>query len=149
MTTKEFISKYDPCLEAVNAYATKYDTMAEVWDNCKRPDWLFWICKKHTPLEKEQSVELAIAFAEPIPDHTEVSLSAIQAAKDWLADPTEEKRLAAAAAACSAAAAAWSAAAWSAWSAGAEAAEAAAAGAGAAGANCDIFRSLIPNPFKS
>ena len=103
MKTTEFIQKYNPCNEGAE-FARQFETMAKVWRSCNRPDWLFWILEKHAPLKKNQSVRLAIHFAE-------VSLAnwknesdqrpalAIQAAKTWLDDPTEENQAAAKAAA--------------------------------------------------
>jgi hypothetical protein len=55
---------------------------------------MFWILKKHKPLEKEQSVRLAIALAETslkyIPEIEQKPKLAIEAAKNWLENPTEE-----------------------------------------------------------
>jgi hypothetical protein len=162
MKTTEFIQKYSPCDEGAE-FAQQFETMAEVWEACKRPDWLFWILEKHAPLKKNQSVRLAIAFAE-------VSLAnwkdksdqrpalAIQAAKTWLDDPTEENQAAAKAAglaawpaARSAADAAYAAAARAAWTAAVAAFAACAAWAAAesAEAACDTIRQFIPNPFEA
>ena len=159
MKTTEFIQKYNPCNE-VAEFARKFETMAKVWRSCNRPDWLFWILEKHAPLEKPQSVRLAIHFAEAAignwkDDADQRPALAIQAARTWLENPTEENQAAAEAAAD----AAWSAraaarAAWSAALAAAEeAAEEAALAAGRAAeeaawaAACDTIRQFIPNPF--
>jgi hypothetical protein len=159
MKTTEFIQKYSPCNEGAE-FAQQFETMAEVWAACKRPNWLFWILEKHAPLEKPQSVRLAIHFAEAAignwkDDADQRPALAIQAARTWLENPTEENQAAAEAAAD----AAWSAraaarAAWSAALAAAEeAAEEAALAAGRAAeeaawaAACDTIRQFIPNPF--
>jgi hypothetical protein len=179
MKTVEFCNKYNPC-QSGREFALQFQTMSEVWQACQRPDWLFWILEKHAPLEKEQSVKLAIAFAEAAlsywtnPDDLRPS-QAIEAARKWLNDPSEENLSAAEAAARAAAeataeaariaaeAAAWAArvaaeaarvAARVAAEAAAEAAARAAAEATAEAARiaaeaaaCDEFRRVVPNPF--
>lgn len=36
-------------------FALKYATMADVWNNCTRPDWLLWILDRlKMPLEKDR-----------------------------------------------------------------------------------------------
>ena len=101
MKTTEFIKLYNPCHHGRD-YALTFETMSEVWQNCERPDWLFWILEKHKPLEKEQSVRLAIAFAETLTPFAapgdERLAQAIQAAKNWLENPCEETQRAAGAA---------------------------------------------------
>jgi hypothetical protein len=99
MKTTEFIQKYTPCNEGAE-FAQQFETMAEVWRSCKRPDWLFWILEKHAPLEKSQSVRLAIAFAEAAignwkDEADQRPALAIQAARTWLENPTEENQAAA------------------------------------------------------
>ena len=93
MKTTEFIALYKPCLDG-QEFAEKYETMSEVWVACERADWLFWILEKHKPLEKEQSVRLAIAFAESSLANWKLDddrpALAIQAAKDWLENPCVE-----------------------------------------------------------
>src|SRR6478735_1738940 len=115
MKTSEFIKKYNPCSDGIK-FAEKFETMSEVWEACERPDWLFWILENHAPLEKEQSVRLSITFAESCISNWNLDddrpALAIQAAKNWLENPSEENQ--------SAAWSVWSAArsaAWSAWSA--------------------------------
>ena len=143
MKTTEFIQKYSPCNKGAE-FARQFETMAEVWEACKRPDWLFWILEKHAPLEKRQSVNLAIHFAEAAIANWKDKADqrpalAIQAAKTWLENPTEENQAAARSAADEADAAmaeAWAAnaAAWAADAAAEAAADAAWAAARAADA---------------
>jgi len=150
--------------------------MAEVWEECTRPDWLFWIMEHYRPLTKPEAVTLAVRFAEgamknwtPAADTRPQEAAA--AAKAWLANPTRETagaaRVAWAAAEC-AARAAWAevgvgVAVCAAADAAAEAARAAGAvrswvarsgaarAAWAAGASdaaqCREIRDVIPNPF--
>ena len=155
MKTADFCEKYKPCRNG-KAFALQYETMSEVWDKCTRPDWLFYILEKHAPLEKEQSVRLAIAFAETclgkVKEGEDRPRLAIEAAKAWLENPTEENRAAAYAADYAAYAAyASDAAAASADAAAADyaayAAYAAAAYASDA-AQCGMIRSAIKNPFN-
>ena len=155
MKTADFCEKYEPCRNG-KAFALQYETMSEVWEKCTRPDWLFYILEKHAPLEKEQSVRLAIAFAETclgkVKEGEERPRLAIEAAKAWLENPTEENRAAAYAADYAAYAAyASDAAAASADAAAADyaayAAYAAAAYASDA-AQCGMIRSAIKNPFN-
>lgn len=42
LTPAEFCDVTNACKEGRN-FALKYATMAEVWDNCLRIDWLMWI----------------------------------------------------------------------------------------------------------
>ena len=139
MKTTEFIQKYDPCNEGAE-FARQFETMAEVWRSCKRPVWLFWILEKHAPLKKNQSVNLAIHFAEAAignwkNESDQRPALAIQAARTWLSNPTEENQAAARAAWTAAVAACAACAAWAARSADAAA--------------CDTIRQFIPNPFET
>jgi hypothetical protein len=169
MKTTEFIQKYDPCNEGAE-FARQFETMAEVWRSCKRPNWLFWILEKHAPLETSQSVRLAIHFAKAAIGNWKDKADqrpalAIQAAKTWLKNPTEENQVAAEVAAeeavmaaAKAADAAARAAARAAWAAARSAADAAARAAARAAwsaaeaaeeAACDTIRQFIPNPFET
>ena len=164
MKTADFCEKYEPCRNG-KAFDLQYETMSEVWDKCARPDWLFDILEKHAPLEKEQSVRLAIAFAETclgkVKEGEDRPRLAIEAAKAWLENPTEENRAAAYAAAYAASAADAAYAAYAsdaaAASASADAADYAAYAADAAAAyadadadaaQCGMIRSAIKNPFN-
>ena len=173
MKTADFCEKYEPCRNG-KAFALQYETMSEVWEKCTRPDWLFYILEKHAPLEKEQSVRLAIAFAETclgkVKEGEDRPRLAIEAAKAWLENPTEENRADAADAAYAADAAAAGANAYAAAAyaanfdayaaagaagvaagaayAAAYAADADAAYAAAYAAQCGMIRSAIKNPFN-
>lgn len=156
MKPETFCSTYGACSEG-REFALQYQTMSEVWENCQNPSWLFWILKKHKPLEKEQSIRLAIAFAETVihlvPESEPRPKAAIDAAKAYLKNPTEENRIAAYAAADAADDyAAY--AAYAAYTYAADAADAAAYAAARAAAyadarakQCKIIREGIPNPF--
>jgi hypothetical protein len=45
MTPTDFCEHFAACHDGAE-FATKYDTMAEVWDNCPRGDWLLWMLRK-------------------------------------------------------------------------------------------------------
>lgn len=130
MKTTEFIKKYAPCLDGAE-FAGQFETMSEVWENCQRPEWLFWILEKHAPLEKAQSVTLAIAFAESALEHwtsdDQRPRQAIDAARAWLDNPCDVTTDAAESAA--------------------ESAARSAARSAAESAQCEIIRNTIPNPF--
>ena len=107
MTPQEFITKFSPCTDGSDA-ATKHATMAEAWDACTRPDWLFWTLRRVRPLTKEQAVTLALIFARSCSHHnTDPRVAAaIGATQAWLDSPSEKNRAAAYAAADAAYAAA-------------------------------------------
>lgn len=42
LTPAEFCAATNACREG-RAFAEKFTTMSEVWDNCPKPDWMFWI----------------------------------------------------------------------------------------------------------
>lgn len=69
----------------------------KIWNTCPRSNWLALWLLKSGQLNREQAIKLCIVFAEhalPVykayyPDDL-VPLTAIEAAKTWLANPTEE-----------------------------------------------------------
>ena len=148
----DFCKIHSACSEGTR-FAHKFETMAEVWDACEQPSWLFWMLRRQAPLAQDQSVRLAIAFAETclqfVPTKEQRPALAIRAAKNWLDNPCPETRDAADAyaAADAAADAAYAAAA------DAAAAYAADAAADAAAAvrkgQCDLIRNAVKNPFTA
>ena len=44
-TPKEFCKLHTTCTDGA-AFAGQFSTLAEVWDNCHRADWLFWMIEK-------------------------------------------------------------------------------------------------------
>lgn len=97
-TPAEFLANKSPCREGLD-FAIQFDTMADVWDACEQPGWMFWIIRRTTPLTKKQSVQMSVAFSEPrldcVPEGEDRPRNAIEAANKWLKDPTEENRIAA------------------------------------------------------
>ena len=144
------INHLRPCTEAAQWLETQPD-IATAWNCCQRGDWMMWLLTK-LPTPKEVSVTLACGLARSVlhlvPASEDRPRLAIEAAERWLAEPTEENRIAcwaacwaAARAAARAADAAARAAAWDA----ARAAHAARAAADAAAdaAQADIIREVV------
>jgi hypothetical protein len=156
MNPIEFCNHHNSCREGLE-FATKYQTMSEVWNECQNSSWMFWIIKRVCPLRQDQSVRLAIAFAETclqyVKEGEDRPSKAIQAAKDWLENPCAETQQAANAASYAAYAASYAShaashAAYAASHAAYAAADAAHAASYAShAAACDIIRNAIPNPF--
>ena len=107
MTPKKFITKYKPCAEG-SAFITRHATLSEAWENCTRPDWMFWLLENVRPLDKRQAVTLAIQFARACAGYSKDHrvLAALDKAQAWLDSPSKEAEAAASAAADAAARAA-------------------------------------------
>jgi len=173
--TKENILALNPChIGLVFAESRNFDAV-KIWNTCPRGDWMIWLLRQTQSIDRQTSVKLACLWAEHVlsiyeskyPDDKRPRL-AIEAAKAWADNPTDEKlalvKLAADeawkarradAAAADAAAAAY-AAAYAAYAAYAAAAFAAAAAADVAADvaaerkwQADKIRELIPCPFEN
>ena len=170
MNRKElnYLKSLNACSDAVQ-WAKQFKTINEAWQVCERGDWMMWLLKKRG-ISKEQSVTLAVKFAERVLPIFEQKYpkdkrprKAINAARVWLKNPTEKNRIAAAAAAAAAAAydaafaaaytaytaayaayAAADAAAYAAYTAAAAAYAASAAAYAECKAQSDIIREIIP-----
>jgi hypothetical protein len=98
MKPTDFCNKHDACKEC-REFAETFSTMEEVWENIQKTEWMFWILQRTKPLTKDQSVRLAIAFAESclqyVPADEPRPALAIQAAKNWIENPCEVTRAAA------------------------------------------------------
>jgi len=74
----------------------KDKSLAEAWENCDRPDWMLWYYGRHTP-DKMVYIEIAIFAAEQVigiyekkhPDDNRPR-KAIEAAREYLRNPSEE-----------------------------------------------------------
>jgi hypothetical protein len=175
------LEEMNPCYEGLE-WARGQRTLVKAWENCERPDWMFWFLRKKSLLDKPTSVRLACIFAKDVLNIFEKKYpkdlrprQAIEAALEYLENPTEKMRMkcksaaayayAAAAAAAYAYAAAYAAAAAYATADAADAAAAYAAyAADAAAANAadaaayakkekkkwqaGQIRTLVSNPFK-
>jgi hypothetical protein len=124
------IKSLQPCRESIEYLNTQAD-LKSAWGNCHNGTWMIWYLRRKKLLSKNQSVQIAINCAESVIDiykkkypHNKAPYNAIQAAKNWIENPTEKNRKTAAAAAATA----------DAYDAAANAAAAAAAAANAADA---------------
>jgi hypothetical protein len=163
LTPAEFCDVTNACKEGRN-FALKYATMAEVWDNCLRSDWLMWIANKIELQIDDRTVRLFAVWCArntPLADGRKIgdlltdhrSLAALEVAERFVNGNATARELAAARAAAWAAAAAAdaadaaadaAAAAWAAADAAADAARAAAADAARAAAR-DAARAAAYN----
>ena len=175
MTPAGFCDATEAC-EKGREFALAQPTMADVWDNCPRTDWLLWVIEKLGQRPDDRTLRLfAIWCARntPLPDGRKTgdlltdprSIAVLEVAERFANGQASQTELKAAWAAAEAAAWAARAAAWDA----AEAAARAAAGAAAreaaeaardaawaarpaAGdardAQADHFRTLVKNPFR-
>ena len=104
--TKEKLLSHSPCADGLSfAESLKFD-FAKIYDTCDRGDWLIWLLRKSGNLDKLKAVELAIACAQRVLEIFEKKYpddkrprKAIEAALEWLKNPTENNRKSAAAAA--------------------------------------------------
>ena len=101
--TKEDILALNPCGDGVSfAEQCGFDAV-QIYNTCPRGDWLIWWLQKVGVIDKPQAVTLAIVCAERAvkiyeqrkPGDTRPR-QAIEAAKTWIENPTEENRQAAA-----------------------------------------------------
>jgi hypothetical protein len=147
--TEHWTQRLDGACSEGMEWAKKYPNAKEAWEACSSPAWMIWWLIKARRIDKKQSVSIAIYCAELVlpnfvkkyPDDKRPE-QAIQAAKNWLANPNAASADAAASAAYAASAAAASA---------AYAASAAAADAADADARkniCDHIRKEFPEAWK-
>jgi hypothetical protein len=57
LTPAEFCAATKACAEA-REFALRHATMGEVWDNCPRPDWLLWVCRKVDRVPDDRTLRL-------------------------------------------------------------------------------------------
>lgn len=135
MTFKKQLEAMRACKEATDWVGAR--DAATAWQECERSDWMLWLLCKHPP-EKRVLVSIACDIARTalrfVRDGEERPRLAIEAAERWVADPTEDNRVASRTAYAYAAAAA-----------AADAAYAAAAEASARKQFADIIRKHVPN----
>ena len=134
MTPIDFLTQKKAC-EAGRCYAMGFKTMAEVWDNCPRGDWLLWILKKLQITPERELRLFACWCAEQAQPTDPRSLTAIAVSRRYAMGEATLSELQAASADAAAAEAAYAAAAADA----AEAANAAANAAADAAANAAAY----------
>ena len=177
LTPAEFCDQTRACKDG-QIFALKHKTMAEVWDNCPKLGWLFWMLEKQTDKPEKQLRLFAVWCARQVQHlmRDKRSLDALDVAERFAYGNATEGELAAARAAALAAwdtaladageaawAAAWADAGEAAWAAAwADAGAAARAAAWAAerataqatawdaawDAQSAQFKKMIANPFR-
>ena len=157
---ERFCKTHHACTESRDwAVNSGYKTTAMAWLNCHRGDWMIWMLRAQGKLDKRGWARIAVEMAADVldiyerryPDNIEPR-RAIDRARAWVADPTEEN-LELCRQSAAAASAAFSAAAAAAYADAADAAAAAYAAADAAyayartkalRAMADMVREVIP-----
>ena len=171
MSPAEFCEATKACAEG-REWALTQPTMAELWDNCPRADWLLWISNKLCQSPDDRTLRLFAVWCArntPLGDGRKTgdlltdprSLAALEVAERYAHNKASQEELVSARYAAWAAArdaardaawaaardaagdAAWAAAWYAAWYAARDA-----AGAGAEAAQADHLRTLVPNPFN-
>ena len=96
--TKEKILALNPCHSGlVFAESCDFDAV-KIWNTCPRGDWMIWLLRKTQSIDRQTSVKLACLCAEHVlsiyeskyPDDKRPRL-AIESAKAWADNPTDEK----------------------------------------------------------
>ena len=59
---EKFCAKHHACPEGI-AFATRYTTLADVWANCERGDWMLWMLQRGPKQEREVWVRVAYESA--------------------------------------------------------------------------------------
>jgi hypothetical protein len=97
--TKQQLLDLDPCADGL-AFARlhKFD-FVKIYNECERGDWLIWWLRRSGNMDKTQAVKVAIACAEHVLELFEKKYpddkrprQAIEAAIEWVKNPTEENR---------------------------------------------------------
>ena len=172
MSPAEFCDATKACADGRD-WALTQPTMAELWDNCPRADWLLWISNKLCQSPDDRTLRLFAVWCArntPLGDGRKTgdlltdprSLAALEVAERYAHNKASQEELVSARDA--ARETAW----YAAWDAARAAAEAArdaawdaaraaagyaagsawaAAGAAAGEAQADHLRTLVPNPF--
>ncbi len=107
LTPAEFCDQTRACKDG-QIFALKHKTMAEVWDNCPKLGWLFWMLEKQTDKPEKQLRLFAVWCARQVQHlmRDKRSLDALDVAERFAYGNATEGELAAARAAARAAEAA-------------------------------------------
>jgi hypothetical protein len=143
---ENYLQKHNACREGA-AYARTQKSLAEVWDNCPKLEWLFWMLAKQ-PNKPEKELRLFAVWCARQVQHLmkdKRSLDALDVAERFALGKASVEELRAAWDAARGSAGSADAAWYAAWAAGA-------AGAAALGAARDAqlkqFKKMIENPFN-
>jgi hypothetical protein len=150
MSPAEFCDATKACADGRD-WALTQPTMAELWDNCPRADWLLWISNKLCQSPDDRTLRLFAVWCArntPLGDGRKTgdlltdprSLAALEVAERYAHNKASQEEL------VSARDAAGDAAGYAAWYAAGDAAGDARDAAWAAQA--DHLRTLVPNPFN-
>jgi hypothetical protein len=104
--TKEKLLLWSPCSDGLKfAESCDFD-FAKIYSTCDRGDWLIWLLRKRNLLKKKLAVEIAVVCAKHVLGNYEKKYpddlrprKAIEAAKNWLKNPTAKNKNTAAASA--------------------------------------------------
>ena len=87
------------CPEAIVWIEKEKLTLEQAWNKCDRADWLIWFADRTKMATHQEVVLTACAWAETtlkyVPKGKDRPRKAIEAARRWALDPTEENRIAA------------------------------------------------------
>ena len=94
----DFCKTHGACSEGAK-WASKYKTLAQVWANCERGDWMIWMLQRRGDVQQTTLVSLACECAEHVLHVYESKYpnddrprKAIEAARAWANDPSEAKK---------------------------------------------------------
>ena len=94
MEFQNYLSSLGACREALYWVGNK--ERQEAWEQCEKPDWLLFLLKKEQSENKKLFVLIAIEIAESVLKYVkqgeERPRLAIEAAKTWVNNPSEENR---------------------------------------------------------
>ncbi|HEY0005813.1 MAG TPA: hypothetical protein VGB17_13595 [Pyrinomonadaceae bacterium] len=75
-------------------FATRYSSLAEVWENCPRSDWMLWILGKRTYPNAEQLEKCIAWLRDQVEEHSknkmEMRLKATDARIGWSLEQIKE-----------------------------------------------------------
>ena len=152
MNNKDLVAKLievRACSEAIDFVESNNYTLRQAWDKCERADWLLWFMVKMNLATQRERIHIicdcAVTALKYVPKGEDRPRLAIEAARKYADEPTEENRLAAANAANAAASAAYAANAVSAAASAASATNAAASAASAANAASAAYAAYAAN----
>jgi gamma-glutamylcysteine synthetase len=107
MNFADYLKSQRACQDAIDWTGDK--TLSEAWQTCQRPDWMLWLYGRNNP-DKMVCVKIAVFAAKQViqkwidkyPNDNRPQQS-IEAAENWIKNPSKETAAAAAAEAAEAA----------------------------------------------
>ena len=96
-----YLISLDACQSDIDM-AAKFPSLSEAWEACENPQYMLRLLRAAGAIVRAQVVDIAVQCSERALPHWEMkhpnddtARAAIDAAKAWLKEPTEENRLAA------------------------------------------------------